>query len=76
MPCNLDRDYLDFNNAVLTKKEEVLKAYWEVFKNSYGLTDEQAGGLEKNINKIQLKISDTAQKELFAVSSDYELLTN
>ena len=56
MPCNLDKDYLDFNNAILTKKEEVIKAYWEVFKNSYGLNDEQAGALEESINQIQLKI--------------------
>jgi len=37
---------------------------------------EVISGVKGFFNKIQLKISDTAQKELFAVSSDYELLTN
>ena len=33
-------------------------------------------GVKGFFNKVQLSVTDTAQKELFAVSSDYELLTN
>ena len=33
-------------------------------------------GVKGFFNKVQLSVSDTAQKELFAVSSEYELLTN
>ena len=37
---------------------------------------EQMSGVKGFFNKLQFSIADTAQKELFAVSSDYELLTN
>ena len=33
-------------------------------------------GVKGFFNKVKLKTSDTSQKELFAVSSEYELLTN
>ena len=33
-------------------------------------------GVKGFFNKVQLSVSDTSQKELFAVSSEYELLTN
>ena len=37
---------------------------------------EVISGVKGFFNKVKLKTSDTAQKELFAVSSEYELLTN
>ncbi len=40
------------------------------------LFGEQMSGVKGFFNKLQFSITDTAQKELFAVSSDYELLTN
>ena len=33
-------------------------------------------GVKGFFNKVQLSVSDTSAKELFAVSSEYELLTN
>ena len=33
-------------------------------------------GVKGFFNKVQMSVSDTSQKELFAVSSEYELLTN
>ena len=33
-------------------------------------------GVKGFFNKVQLSVSDTSQKELFAVSGEYELLTN
>ena len=37
---------------------------------------ENISGIKGFFNKVQLSVSDTSQKELFAVSSEYELLTN
>jgi hypothetical protein len=37
---------------------------------------EDISGIKGFFSKLTLSISDTAQKELFAVSSEYELLTN
>ena len=40
------------------------------------LFGDQISGVKGFFNKVQLSVSDTSQKELFAVSSEYELLTN
>jgi hypothetical protein len=36
----------------------------------------EMSGVKGFFNKVQLSVSDTSAKELFAVSSEYELLTN
>jgi len=40
------------------------------------LFGEDISGVKGFFNKVQLSVSDTSAKELFAVSSEYELLTN
>ena len=55
--------YSSIMNQSLPQRNEII----------YG---EDISGIKGFFNKITLSISDTAQKELFAVSSEYELLTN
>ena len=54
--CPISTDQLEFNNLVQSKQTEVIKSFWKVFSNDYGLKENQLDALKKSLNQLNLKL--------------------